>query len=766
MLRYCLCALAGAWSLQLGSRLPPEWLFAAGFLAAAVALAFRRFRPAACCLLGACLVGFAAHAVIDDRLPRALEGETVTAVGRVLDFTDARANPVRLLLETAGDGSLPSRIRLSWYDAPEVPRIGETWTLQVRLRRPRGFSNPLRFDYEHWLFRQGIGATGYVVNGPHNARLETVPVDGMPALRQRLVDRMLEVLGRNSATAVLLAITVGATHEISRAEWDRYAATGTSHLMAISGMNIAMAAGGAGLLAWLLIAPFCRRANVRDGAAMVAVAAAIVYSEVSGFAIPVRRAMLMALLVLGAGLLRRQLRAGRVLALTCIAIVITDPLALHAPGFKLSFAAVAILLWAARQHGFLDTGANAHAARRLAHGTWNLATLQLMLLFGLFPLTALLFGRAAWLAPVVNMLVLPLFNLVTVPAGLLGLLLAGPASGVGDALLVVAWHSVRVLLWVVEAVAGWGPAHTYIAATGGVMLLAACLPALWAMVPPGFPGRRLAWIAAVAVVLHKPAPPPANCLDLIALDVGQGLSLVLRTHRRTLVYDAGPAFRSGSDTGALVVVPYLRSLGVSTLDLLAISHGDNDHSGGAASLLQALDVREIFAGESLQSLGRHHRACRQGQAWTWDGVRFAFVHPDEDYAATSDNDGSCVLAIEVGGHGLLLTGDIEAPAERHLLHTGVLAPAGLVVVPHHGSRTSSTAAFVHALRPSVAIVSAGYDNRWGFPKPDVVARWQAAGADVKNTATSGAIRYRVCPGTGAVLRSENRKHAREYWHAP
>ena len=765
MLRYCLWALAGAWSLQLGSRLPPDWLLLAALVPAAIGLGFRRFRAVASLLLGACLAGLAAQALMEDRLPPALDGEALTVAGRVLDFTDARADPVRFLLETRGAPGLPSRLRLSWYDAPRVPRIGETWELQVRVRVPRGFSNPLRFDYEHWLFRQGIGATGYVINGPGNARRDEVPVHRMSALRQRLVDRMQEVLGRDAATAVLLAITVGATHEISRAEWDRYAATGTSHLMAISGMNIAMAAGGAYLLGWLLAAPFCRRANVRDAAAVAAVAAAIVYSEISGFAIPVRRAMLMALLVLGAGLLRRQLRSGRLLALTCVAIVVTDPLALQAPGFKLSFAAVAILLWSARQYGVIDASADRPSVRGLATGAWNLAALQFTLLLGLFPLTALLFGRAAWLAPLVNLLVLPLFNLVTVPAALLGLMLDGPASRPGDGLLVVAWHSVRLLLWVVEAVAGWPGAHTYIAALGGGMVLVACLPALWAILPPGFPGRRLAWLAAAVAVLYRPASPPPRCLDLAALDVGQGLSLVLRTHRRTLVYDTGPAFRSGGDTGDLVVVPYLRSLGVRKVDLLTVSHADNDHSGGVLSLLQAMDVDEIFAGERL-AVDRTQQRCRQGQAWLWDGVRFAYAHPDDAYGTGSDNDGSCVLQVTVGAHELLLTGDIEASAERHLVRSGVLSPVDLATVPHHGSRTSSTDGFVQALDASVALVSAGYDNRWGFPKPDVVARWQAAGAEVLNTATSGAIEYRVCPDTGLVLRNENRKDNREYWHVP
>jgi competence protein ComEC len=763
MLRNCLGALAGAWSLQLLPRLPPAGMLAAACVLAAVAICFRALRPAGFFLIGASLIGFAAHDLIADRLPAEREGGTVTVVGRVLDFTDARANPVRFLLATEDAREVPARIRLSWYDPPSVPRIGETWTLQARLRRPRGFSNPLRFDYEHWLFRQGIGATGYVVAGPENARRTDVRVDRLSALRQALVDRMIALLGRDPATAVLLAITVGATHEIGRTEWERYAVSGTSHLMAISGMNIAMAAGGAAVLAWLLIAPFCRRANVRDLAAMVAVVAAIAYSEISGFAIPVRRAMLMALLLLAASLLRRQLRATRLLAATCIAIVASDPLALHAPGFKLSFAAVAILLWAARQYGLATAGVP--VARRLAAGALNLMALQVTLLFGLFPLTALLFGRAAWLAPMVNMLVLPLFNLVTVPAGLLGLLCGGPLRMLGDGLLTIAWYSVRLMLWVVDAVAGWGPAHTHIATIGGAMLLVVWLPAVWAVAPPGFPGRRLAWIAAVAIVLHRAPPPPPRCIDLTALDVGQGLSVVLRTHRRTLVYDTGPSFRSGSDTGALVVVPYLRALGVRRIDLLMASHADADHAGGVGSVLEDMHVTELFAGEYLTGVPYEQRVCRQGQAWTWDGVRFAIMHPGV-YPVTTGNDASCVLEVGVGRHSILLTGDIESAVEAHLVRTRVLTPTDLVVVPHHGSRTSSSATFVQTLRPSAAIVSAGYDNRWGLPKDDVVARWQSAGARVLNTATSGAIHYRICPDTGAVLQSENRKANLEYWHEP
>lgn len=765
MLRNCLCALAGGYSLRFFDCLPQDsWLLAALALAS-VGLCCRKSRLAGFFLLGLSLVWISSRAVILDRLSPELQGQTLVLVARVLDFPDARSEPLRFVVATDKGSELPARIRLSWYDAAAVPKIGETWQLQVRLRRPRGFSNPARFDYEHWLFRKRIGATGYVVNGEANVQKSDIAVDRLSALRQRLVDRMTTLLGHNDATAVLMAVTVGATQEISKSQWERYAASGTSHVMAISGMNIAMAAGGAYVLAWLILSAFCRRTNIRDLAALAAVATAILYAEISGFAIPARRAMLMALLVMTAGLLRRQLFASRLFAICCMIVMVTDPLAIHAPGFKLSFAAVAILFWSARQQGGAAACDRSSVPRKIVYGITRLTALQFALLLGLLPLTALLFGRIAWLAPLVNMLVLPVFDLVTVPASLLGLLLDGPFQFAGDWLLRIAWYSVRLTLWLIARVADWPPAQLHIAGIAGPMLLVALLPAAWAVLPPGFPGRRLAWVAAIAAVLHNPPAPPPDCLELTALDVGQGLSLVLRTHTRTIVYDTGPSFRSGSDTGALVVVPYLRMIAANRVDLLVVSHADRDHAGGVGSLLEAIDVSEIIVGERLTDVDRRQVHCRRGQAWLWDGVRFAFMHPG-DVSRTTDNNASCVLEIAVGRYKLLLTGDIEALVEDDLVQNGAVTPVDIVVVPHHGSRTSSSSRFVASLNPEVAIVSAGFDNRWRLPKEDVVLRWQAVGARVLNTATSGAIRYRLCPDTGTSLIGRHRIRYRRYWHDP
>lgn len=768
MLRYSLALLAGAYALQFFASLPPDRLLVPAFALALAALVVRRARIVALLVLGFCIAWHTAKAVLDDRLPPESAGETLVLTGRVADFPEHRGGLVRFVLETAGLPDLPQRIRLSWYEAAVTPRVGETWTLHARLRRPRGFANPIGFDYEEWLFRQRIGATGYVVAHPDNRRLDQVPVAWQARRRRHIAERIVAVTGDNDASAVLQAIVVGARHRITQTQWERYAVSGTSHLMAISGLHIGLSAGGAWLLGWALIAPFCRWQNVRDAAALVALCSAAAYVSVSGFAIPAQRALLMALVVIGAGLLRRQLPAERVLAAAAVVVFLGDPLSIMAPGFRLSFAAVAILLWSARQRPIGDVPA-VRGGRWAVEIVYRLPPLQLTLLLGLLPLTALTFGRIAWLAPVVNLLVLPLFNFATVPAALVGTLLDGPLAPVGDALLRASCYSIRSMLAVVALVGDWPPARLHVATSGRVVVIVALLAALWAVLPPGWPGRRLAWVAAAATVLLRPAAPPAGCVDMTALDVGQGLAMVLRTRGHVLVFDTGPAFRNGGDSGRLVLVPYLRAAGIDRVDLLMVSHADSDHAGGAASLAAAVPVARVVTGGFVDGIAGPQWRCRRGHAWLWDGVRFAVMHPartESSGQAASDNDESCVLEIVAGEHRALLTGDIEQAAEKRLLESGSLSNVDLVVVPHHGSLTSSSEAFVRRLQPQVAFVSAGFENRWSLPREEVVERWQQNGARVFNTATLGAVRVRMCADTGLDAVEGHRVAARKYWHEP
>lgn len=761
--RYCLFAVAGAFALNWCRHLPPDWLLLAVAFLSIACMAFARLRPGGFLLLGFLLAGLAARVVIDDRLAPDRAGRTLAITARVADFPTNNGQVLKMLVRTDGSGGIPSRLRLSWYAPAEVPQLGETWAFSVRLRRPRGFANPGGFDYEGWLYRQGIGATGYVVSGGDNQRLDAGGTAPVATVRRHFVARLQSLLPQDAATAVLGAITVGARQDISHADWDRYAVTGTSHLMAISGMHVGLAAGGVFLVAWAALALVRPQANLRDPALIAAVIAAGLYAGVSGFAVPARRALLMLALAAAAILARRTLPVMKLVAICALAVLVIDPLSIQSPGYKLSFAAVLLLVWSNEQTAASRSVSDIRMVNSIWRGLCQLGKLQLNLLFGLFPLTAMLFDRAAWLGPPVNLLVLPIFNFLALPASLLGMLLEGPLQFAGDALLRLAHASVRAVLWVVNGAAALPFARIEISAMNGPVLLLAVLPAMHAILPPGWPGRRLAWVALLAAVMYRPDSPPTGCVDLHILDVGQGLSVVLRAGGKTLVYDTGPAFRSGSSTAELVLVPFLKRLGIAHADVLVVSHGDLDHAGGVGPLLRAIPTARLLVGESMPDLAWPQRPCSAMPAWRWGGVAFRMLHPVRA-DRWQGNNASCVLQIDAGTKRILLTGDIERQVENLLLRQRRLGRVTTLVVPHHGSKTSSGAAFVRQLAPGVAVVSAGYGNRWGLPKEEIAARWRQVGAVLLNTAESGAVSQRLCSGAAAGPVYEERHRSRKYWH--
>jgi competence protein ComEC len=755
MIKACLSLVAGAYALHFTSFAATSDLILIALLGTAAMLRVGGRSAAVLFAIGLILFAWQTTRVLESRLQARFEGDSMLAVVRIIDFPRTRGGSVSFLAEPVDDRRIPGRIRLSWHRPVQSPEIGDVWRFELRLKPPRGTSNPGVFDYEAWLFQQRIGASGYVVNGRRNQRMRTDAAGSLARLRKRFTARITEVIDDSEAAAVIAAITVGARHLISDGQWTRYARSGTSHLMAISGLHVGLAATAAYLVALFGLAFTRRPGNHLHVALCASFVVAAAYALLSGFAVPAQRATLMLCLLVPVLLRAREPGPFVILAAACALVVAGDPLSTLTPGFKLSFGAVLLLLWLARRRN----PARSHSvAGRMRGVAGQLATLQLFLLAGLMPLTVTIFHRIAVVAPAVNFAAVPLFSFVTVPFALAGLILDGPLAIAGNAALRVAVTSVQLIERLIEVSLRFPYSDIDTAIIGGAGGSFLGLVLAWVLLPPGWPGRHVAWLAACVVASYRIDGPPAGCFDTSVLDVGQGLAVTVRTMEKTLLYDTGAAWPEGTSMAHRVVLPYLSGQGIDRIDRIVVSHSDVDHAGGLADLLAGIPVDDVIAGEAPDA-----KRCRRGESWYWDGVEFRILHPAPG-DVLSGNDASCVLAVEAGAARLLITGDIEAGVERSLLLDNAIATSDVVVVPHHGSKTSSSPPFVARLAPDIALVSAGYRNRWGLPRPVVVRRWRDAGADVINTAVEGAISLRLCDGAGIVALERHRKRIRRVWH--
>ena len=754
--------VAGCGVVVLLPRLPSPTLVLAICGALALVAAASRSTVVLACALGVAFCWAQARQRLEDRLAPALEGQTLTITGTVASVPQGREERLRFRFEPER-GDLPQVLELAWYDASFRPLAAERLEVEVRLRRPRGFANPGGSDNDARMLREGVGASGYV----RAARSLGRGLPGMlrhPVLvaRGAVAEAIRRSLGDRPAAGIVAGLSVGLQDALSREQWQQLSRTGTSHLMAISGLHIAMVAA---IVAWFGSAVQRARQTRgalgarRDAAVYSGAVAAALYSALAGWSVPTQRTMIM--IALAAFALRSRRHAGLADGLAACAglVLLFDPLALLAPGFWLSFGAVAAIVYATA--GYL---------RRQGAIRGYLRT-QLAVTLGLVPVLVGSFGQLSLVSAVVNLVAIPLYTLVVVPAVLVASTVALAWPSVGDRLLqAVAW--LIDATWAVIAVPSGWPVATY--AVAGLSPLAWALLLLGvaaALSPLPSRGRVAGVVLALAACCWRPELLPKGAVRVVVLDVGQGLATVVQTRTRTLVFDAGPSFRGGTDAGQLVVVPYLRYQGVRRVDLLAASHDDDDHKGGAASVLAALDVRRVVAGPSVHRLDAASQQalplerCRRGDHWSWDGVDFAWLHPGA-LPHDRDNDSSCVLLVTAGEHRFLLTGDIEAAAEAELIEAGVVVPVDLVVAPHHGSRTSSTAAFVSATRPAWAIFTVGHRNRWGFPAPRIEARWRDAGAQTLRTSASGAVEFVAQPGTPLTAPSQWRIERGRFWQDP
>ncbi len=693
-------------------------------------------------------------------LPEAFLGESIRAVGQAVGLVERRPDNQRMLvdlhrLETTSGQSLQGRwrVRLSWYRNDTRVRPGQWLDLQIKLRPARGFSNPGSFDYEAWLYRQGIRYTGYV-KGAHAAPRDRDD-SGLDALRQRLSDEIAAALPAAESAGVLRALVVGDRSGISRAQWQVFRRTGTNHLMAISGLHIGLVAGAVAVLfglLWRALPMLIARSPARQAGVFSGMAGALAYAALAGFSLPTQRAVIMLTLAAFGLLARRQQRWGDLYALAVILVLALDPSAALSPGFWLSFGAVGAIL--------LVSAPTPAGGRRSRLGT--AIRVQLAISLALAPALLTLGLGLPLLQVVVNLLAVPVFSVLVVPPALLGALTLWAWPEGGAALL----GPVAALTDVLLAALGWVDARAgavFVSPRPGLpaILLGICGVCLL-LLPRGFPGRHLAPLLALPLVVSPglEAPPAQGDYRVHVLDVGQGLASVVETAGHVLVFDVGPRRPSGFETGSSVVAPFLRELGRKRVDLTILSHADIDHAGGESGLLEQFPDTDTLAGEPRPG----QRACVAGQRWVWDDVRFETLHPPAGHER-SGNHASCVVRVENASGITLLTGDIEARSERRLVRLDSAAlNADLVLAPHHGSRTSSSPEFVTATAPGFVVFTAGYRNRYGFPHPTVAGRWQAVGARLLNTAVSGQLSFSAAAGGPLRLSREHRLQSRRYWH--
>ncbi len=732
-------------------------------LSAAAALAF-----------GVC--GLRASVYTQQALNPALQGLDVQVVGVVAAMPQRGEAGLRFRLDVESafldkqPVTLPPSLWLGWWGGvqpdglqrlPGNLRAGERWQMTVRLKAPHGNRNPHGFDYELWLWEHGLQATGYVRAGPNDApplRLGGTWRHPVERARQAVRDAVFERVANRQQAGILAALITGDQAAIERADWDVFRATGVAHLMSISGLHITLFAWVAAALLgvlWRRSTRLCQAVPAHHAALVGGVALAGAYALFSGWGVPAQRTVLMLATV---GLLRLaglQWPWTRVWLLVAAVVAVADPWALMQAGFWLSFVAVGVLFVSS------PVAINSEASR--AMNSWagsrfvSLLREQWVVTVALTPLTLLLFGQVSLVGLLANLLAIPWVTLLVTPLALAGVLVNPLWDGAALAVQALAWFLGWLATWPAASVAV--PAAPLWAGAAGVLggvLLVMRWP--WGVRALGVP-------LLLPVLLWQAPRPSADEFELIAADIGQGNALIVRTAAHTLVYDAGPRYSRESDAGHRVLVPLLRALG-ERVDTLLLSHRDADHTGGAAAVLamqpQAALLSSIEDGHELQAL-RPAMRCTAGQRWVWDGVQFEVLHPQAaDYdRALKSNALSCVLRISNARQTALLVGDIEQPQEAQLLATQTAnLKADLLLVPHHGSKTSSSAAFLDAVQPRLALVQAGYRNRFGHPAPEVAQRYVERGIQVIASPACGAARWQSAqPQVVGCERATNRR----YW---
>lgn len=748
----------GVWWLQHMALLPNGWQMLGMVWFCGMVLAFRarlhalfyNFNPfflLALLFAGVLWASAVAHWRLADGLPLAWQQKEIEVIGVIASLPEVTPSRTRFRFDveqvlTPG-AVVPTHISLnlylsSWGKASQTQAVklhaGERWQWTVKLKRPHSSLNPHGFDYAGWALARNIRAIGYVRTKHAMARLKPfvwrVPYV-IDRLRGSVQAHIHSALPQKPFSGVVTALVIGEDAGIQAETWGLMLRTGITHLMSISGLHITMLSGLVAAVVYilwrrssklLLLLP-ARKAAILSGAV-----AALLYALLAGFSVPTQRTFYMLLVFAVALWSGHQFFMSQVLTMALLVVLVMDPWAVNAAGFWLSFGAVAVI-------GF---ALNARVAQ--VHWLYAALKTQWAVTLGLLPVLILLFHQASIISPLANAIAIPVVSLFVAPLSLLGGFfqmdwpIVWAHWALGYLISALQWmDGLPISLWSQAAPPSW----TVLLAILGVCFL---------LLPRGLPLRSFGLLGLLPMLFITPERPAHGEMQVTVLAVGQGLAVHVQTAYHDLLYDAGPQYNTQTNAGERVVLPYLRGEGVRQLDMLTLSHDDNDHTGGAASILAGMQVEQVLSsfalGERLSI--DHQHSCQHGQQWNWDGVAFEVLYPTHEVmtkAEVKDNDRSCVIKVTSVAGSILLTGDIEREAEAALIEqSAAKLDSDVLLVPHHGSRTSSSALFLEAVSPSHGVIGSGYLNRFHHPNINVLQRYHDARIQVSQTDLDGAVR--------------------------
>jgi competence protein ComEC len=751
-------------TLGLGTLPSIEWLLPGAGILALLSLRWHLLRSFASLIIGFAWACYSFQTFLETDFPDQYERVDFIANGDIEGLPTMKDGNIKFnfIVSSVAEENLSvligKRVQLSCYRCPLTIRSGENWRFTLRLKQPHGYASWGSFDYEKYLFRHQVIAKGYVRVKGLNLRLSGAS-NSIDLWRQSILEELHQVVGQGIGSNIIAALTIGVKSGFSNQQQQVFQTTGVSHLMAISGLHVGLVfIAVAFLLRWLLwpiarIFEYCPRQHI---VLLPAFFAAALYAAMAGFSVSTQRALIMLLVFVLSKFLARDTNLIKVLLIAITVLLLVDPFSILDIGFWLSCGAVAVIALVSDEPGSEGGQDDRQELRKKI----SLFKIQPLLWLGMLPFSVLFFGKVSLLSPFVNLFAVPLFCLFLIPATLFSVVLYYTGlERIGGWCMMQLNTLFELVFEYLQLVSQLEFAKIY------------STPMTWwqwvlfVILAVGFLKlhrvRYIAGLLLVASIFFNTASSLAEDeLQVTLLDVGQGLAMVIETANSVTVYDTGPRYSSGFTAAEAVLLPFLRQRGISYIDTLVISHADNDHIGGLSKVREAFKVGQTIS--SRLDKVSDASECEAGQSWRHDHTFFRVISPQVE-TPNGSNNRSCVIMLTHFGTKILLTGDIEKQVERFLLRsTTESLKADILLVPHQGSKTSSTAAFLDAVAPQMAMLAAGYKNHYGHPHATVVSRYQVRSIDILSTITHGSVLLKInSRGWSKIL---YRQRYRRFWH--